>query len=65
MAFLPLVMQKLNFFFSQGSTWLIPVREDSPFFRMAHQFKRPQREAQELGYKAARMLEATRSLKAQ
>lgn len=37
------------------------VREDSPFFRMA-QFKRPQREAQELGRKATRMLEATRFL---
>lgn len=40
------------------------VKEGSPFYKMA-QFKKPMPEAQELGRKAAIMLEATRYLKAQ
>ncbi len=40
------------------------VKQGSPFYQMA-QFKKPQEEARELGRKAARMLEATRFIKAQ
>ena len=47
--------------FAQGQ---YVIKEDSPFYRMS-QFKRPNPEAQELPRKAARMLEATRYLKAQ
>lgn len=40
------------------------IKEDSPFYKMA-QFKKPMPEALKLAHKAARMLEATRYLKAQ